>query len=94
MDRPRKALISIQNIDDNKYLKWSIVRKNGDKDGKALHKVMNNVVHGKTMKNLRNRINVRLVNAQKDYVKWTLKRSYMLHNVLDNNLVTILRNLR
>ena len=31
-------------------------QKNGDKDGRALQKVMNNTVSGKAMENLRNRI--------------------------------------
>ena len=40
--------------------------KNDDKDGKALYKLMNNVVHGKTIENLRNRrIDVRIVNNKK-----------------------------
>ena len=46
--------------------------KNEDNDEKALYKLMNNSVYGKTMKNLRNRINVKLVNNKKDYLKWTL----------------------
>ena len=40
--------------------------KNGDKDGKALHKLVNNAVYGKRMENSRNRINVKLVNNKKD----------------------------
>ena len=41
------------------------------------------------MENLRNRIGVKLVNNQKDYLKCTSKLSYMLHKIFDNNLVAI-----
>ena len=40
-------------------------RKNGDKDEQAL----NDAVYGKTMKNLRNRINVKLLSNEKGYMK-------------------------
>ena len=41
--------------------------KNGDKDGKVLFKLMNNTVYGKTMKNIRNRIDIKLASNEKDH---------------------------
>ena len=41
------------------------------------------------MKNLKNRIDLRLVNNEKDYLKCTSKPSYMLHHIFDNNVVLI-----
>ena len=67
-------------------------RKNGDKDGKALYKLMNNVVYGERMKNWRNRINLKLVNNKKAYLKWTPKPSYMSHKIFDNDFVAIRKN--
>ena len=53
---------------------------------------MNNAVYGKTMENLRNRIDVKLVSNKKDYLKWTSKPSYMTHKIFDNDLVAIRKN--
>ena len=41
------------------------------------------------MENLKNRIDFRLVNNKKDYLKYTSKPSYMSHKIFDNNLVAI-----
>ena len=51
---------------------------NGDKDRKALYKLMINAVYGKIMENLRNRIDVKLVRNKKDY---TSRPSYMTQNI-------------
>ena len=64
-----------------------------DKDGKALYKLINNAVYGKTIKNLRNRIDVKLVNDEKDYLKCTSKPSSMSHKIFDNKLVAIQKSL-
>ena len=41
------------------------------------------------MENLRNRVDVRLVNNEKDYLKRIPKPSYMSHKIFDNYLVAI-----
>ena len=38
---------------------------------------MKNAIYGKKLENLRNRIDVRLLNNKKTYLKWTLKPNYM-----------------
>ena len=51
--------------------------KNADKFGKALYKLMSNAAYGKTMENVRNRIDIRIISNDKDYLKWISKPSYM-----------------
>ena len=43
---------------------------------------MINSVYGKTMENLRKRMNVRLVNNEKDYLKYTSRPTYITHKFL------------
>ena len=63
--------------------------KNKGKGGKAFYKLMKNAIYGKTMENLRNIIDVKLVNNEKDYLKCSSKQSYMSHKLFDNNLAAI-----
>ena len=50
---------------------------------------MTNAVYRKTMENLRNRIDVKLVNNEKDYLKCILEPSYISHKIFGNNLDVI-----
>ena len=44
------------------------------------------------MENSRNRIDVKLVSNEKDYLKWTSKQSYMSYKIFDNDCVAIRKN--
>ena len=44
---------------------------------KYFFKLMINSVYGKTMENLQKRINVRLVNNEKDFLKYTSRPTYI-----------------
>jgi len=50
---------------------------------------MNNSVFGKTMENIRNRVNIRLVNNQKFLKKCVEKTNFDHCTVFDENLVTV-----
>ena len=65
-------------------------RKNAANDfEKDFFKLMINSVYGKTMENLRKRINVRLVNSEKDFLKYTSRPTYVTHKVFDKDYATI-----
>ena len=53
---------------------------------------MGNGLYGKTIENLRNRINVTLVSNKKDYLKWISKRNYMSKEIFDSVLVGMLKS--
>ena len=42
---------------------------------------MINSVYGKAMENLRKRVNVRLVNSEKDFLKYTNRPTYITHKL-------------
>ena len=56
---------------------------------KDFFKLMINCVYGKTMENLRKRVNVKLFNNGKDYVKRASRPTFVSQKILCNNLVAI-----
>ena len=63
--------------------------KIGSKDGKALYKLINIAVYGKSMESIRNIFDAKFVISKKDYLKWTSKPSYMSHKIFENDLFVI-----
>ena len=45
--------------------------------------------YGKTMENLRKRINVRLVNNERDFLKYTSKPTHITHKIFGKNYAAI-----
>ena len=65
-------------------------RKNATNDfEKDFFKLMINSVYGKTIENLRKRINVRLVNNAKDFLKYNSKPTYVTYKLFDKDYVSI-----
>ena len=52
-------------------------------------KLMINSVYGKTMENLRKRINVRLINNAEDFLKYTSKPTYITHKIFGKDYAAI-----
>ena len=52
-------------------------------------KLMINSAYGKTMENLRKRINVRLINNEKDFLKYTSRPTHITHKFFDKNYAAI-----
>ena len=51
---------------------------------KYFFKLMINSVYGKAMENLQKRINMRLINNAKDFLKYTSKPTYSTHKIFGN----------
>ena len=65
-------------------------RKNAANDfEKDFFKLMINSVDGKTMENLRKRVNVRFVNNEKDFLKYTSRPAYVTHKLFDKDYAAI-----
>ena len=56
---------------------------------KDFFKLMINSVYGKTMENLRKRINVRLINKEKDFLKYTGRPTHITHKIFGKNYAAI-----
>ena len=56
---------------------------------KVFLELMISSVYGKTMENLRKRINVRFVNNKKDFLKYTSRPTYVTHKLFNKSFAAI-----
>ena len=72
-------------IDKNTSLR-ALAKNNFEKD---FFKLMNNSVFGKTMENIRNRVNVKLVDSGEQFKKLAAKPNYGSRKIFNENLVSV-----
>ena len=74
-----------------KYISLNTKLRTGAKNEfeKYFFKLMNNAVFGKTMENIRNRVNIKLVNNEKQAEKLSAKPNYKHCNIFSEDLVAI-----
>ena len=72
-------------IDKNTNLRTQ-AKNNFEKD---FFKLMNNSVFGKTMENIRNRVNVKLVNTEEKLKKLSAKPNYKSCKIFNENLISV-----
>ena len=70
-------------------LNINLLSKAKNESEKDFFKLVNNSVFGKTMENIRNRVNIRLVNNQKSLKKCAAKPNCVHCTVFSENLVTV-----
>ena len=73
------------------YIDFNTEKRKNAKNSfeKDFFKLMNNSVFGKTMENIRKRIDVRLVTDSEKLIKWASKPTYVSSKIFNENLVTV-----
>ena len=73
------------------YIKFNTEKRKQTKNAfeKDFFKLMNNSVFGKTMENIRKRLDVRLVTDEKKLLKLSSKPNYVSSEIFNENLVAV-----
>ena len=74
-----------------KYINFNIEKRTNAANSfeKDFFKLMINSVYGNKMENLRKRINVRLVNNNKDFLKYTSRPTHITHKIFGKTYAAI-----
>ena len=73
------------------YIDFNTVKRANAKNSfeKDFFKLMNNSVYGKTMENIRKRVDVKLITDEKKLLKWTSRPTYVSCKIFNEDLVAV-----
>ena len=72
-----------------KYINFNTEKRTNAANSFERFKLMINSVYGKTMENLKKRINIRLVNNKKDFLKYISRPNHISHKTFDESYAAI-----
>jgi hypothetical protein len=73
------------------YINFNSIKRANSKNAfeKDFFKLLNNAVFGKTMENVRNRVDIRLINDEEIFKKTSAKPNFEMAQIYDENLVAV-----
>ena len=91
MIKINKILSFIQSNWLKKYVDFNTEKrkKSPDEFSKNMYKLLNNCIYGKSIENIRQRINVKLINDKKSYLKCVNKPNFISQKIYDRNFVAV-----
>ena len=63
--------------------------QSSDEFNKNLYKLLNNYIYGKSIENLRKRMNVKLISDKKTYLRCVNKLNFVSQKIFDKNFVAV-----
>ena len=64
-------------------------QESNDEFNKNLHKLFNNCIYGKSIENARKKVNVKMVNDKKKYLKIVNRPDFVSQKIIDENFVAV-----
>ena len=64
-------------------------QESNDEFNKGLYKLFNNCIYGKSIENIRKRMDVKLVNDKKNYLKIVHKSNFVSQKIIDKNFIAV-----
>ena len=93
-----KKFVKIHRISSFKQSDWlrtyvdfnaEKIKQSSDEFNKNLYKLLKNCIYGKIIGNIRKRINIKLINGKKTYLRWVNKPSFIWQKIFDKNFVVV-----